>query len=163
MFGLAALVDHQTQRQPYMRNIVGRGSDGGSRKRSKSWIFLLPLATVAATLLAVTKGSLADVSEIDAFQRAVSTQSKADALVFLRDFRSSHLTSDLIELLQPHLALEVCSSLSGGSSRVRAACEKVKKAAATAPAAGSPAPAPSASTLPADSKRPPATTPQPNN
>lgn len=130
---------------------------GEARKSPRGWRILLPLSAVAAALLAATGGSIADVSEIDAFQRAVSTQSTADALAFLRDFGSSHLTADLIELLQPNVALEVCSSFSGGSSLARAACEKVKKnAVAAAPAAAVPTPAPPAPAHPASSTSPPA-------
>src|SRR5262245_49089487 len=107
----------------------------------KALRFLLPLGVSAAALLAITRGPIAEESEIDAFQRAVTTQTKADALTFIKDFGSSHLVPDLIGLLQPDVALEVCASLAGGSSRARGACDKVQKAVATAPAAGSSAPA----------------------
>jgi hypothetical protein len=129
---------------------------GESRRSHRGWRILLPLGAGAAALLAVTKGPIAEVSEIDAFQRAVTTQSKADALAFLRDFGSSHLTADLIELLQPNIALEVCSSLSGEPSHTRAACEDAKKnAVAITPAANTPTRAPSARTHPAGSTPPP--------
>jgi len=125
-----------------IRNVVSRGSVlmGEWKKSPKGLRVLLPLGVGALALFAVTKGPLAEVSEIDAFQRAVSSQTKADALAFLKDFGSSHLVPDLIDLLQPDVALEVCSSLLSGSSRARAACDKVKQAIAVAPAAGSPTP-----------------------
>jgi hypothetical protein len=97
---------------------------------------LLPLGIGVTALLAVTEGPVAE--EIDAFQVAISSQSKADALAFIRDFGSSHLVPDLLELLRPDVALEVCASLSSASP---AACNKLEKAVATAPAAGSPTPA----------------------
>ena len=110
-----------------------------SKKSPRGLRILLPLGVSAAAFLAITKSPIAEVSEMDAFQRAVTTQTKVDALTFIKDFGSSHLVPDLIELLKPDVALEVCASLSGGSSRARDACDKVQRAVATAPAAGSPA------------------------
>src|SRR5262245_38475206 len=103
-------------------------SESESKKGPKGLRVLLPLGISVAALLAITKGPIAEESEIDAFQRAVTTQTKADALTFIKDFGSSHLVPDLIELLQPEVALEVCASLAGGSSRARSACDKVQKA-----------------------------------
>jgi hypothetical protein len=95
---------------------------------------------------------VAKLSEVDAFQQAVNSQTKADALAFIREFGSSHLVPDLIDLLKAEVALEVCSSLPSGSSRARSACDKVKAAAAAVavePAAGSATPtAPLAVTTP---------------
>jgi hypothetical protein len=96
----------------------------------------LPLGIGGVALLALSRGLVAKVSEIDAFQRAVSSQSESDALAFVRDFGSRHLVPDLIELLQPDVALEVCASLSGASSKATAACDKLRSAVAIAPAAG---------------------------
>jgi len=110
------------------------------KKRPRIPSVLLPLGVGAAALLAVTKGPLAEVSEIDAFQRAVTSQSEADALAFMRDFGSSHLVPDLIDLLRPDVALDVCASLSSASSQAPTACVRLQKAVATAPVAGSPTP-----------------------
>lgn len=106
---------------------------------------LLSLSIAAVACLAQSTGAVAQMSELDAFQRAISTQNKQDALAFLDGFGSSHLVPDLIELLKPDVAAEVCSSMRGGSSRARSACDKVKKALAAQPAAGTaalPQPAP---------------------
>ena len=128
---------------------------------------ILHLAVGAALFMAVSSPVGAEISEIDAFQRAVSSQTKADALAFIKDFGSSHLVPDLIDLLQPDVALEVCAGLSGSSSRVRSACDKVKAAAAIEPAAGSGTPpvsvvvAPASPASAAVTPTPPATTPAP--
>jgi hypothetical protein len=106
---------------------------------------LLSLSIAAVACLAQSTGAVAQMSELDAFQRAVNTQNKQDAMAFLDGFGSSHLVPDLIELLRPDVAAEVCSSMRGGSTRARSACDKVKKAIATQPAAGTaalPQPAP---------------------
>src|SRR5262249_28376858 len=114
---------------------------GEGQKYPRILRVLLPLGVGVTALLAVTEGPVAEVSEIDAFQRAISSQSKADALAFIRDFGSSHLVPDLIELLQPDVALEVCSSLTDTSSSASAGCDKLQKAITAAPAAGSLTPA----------------------
>jgi hypothetical protein len=105
----------------------------------------MPLSVSAVAFLALSKGPVAQMSELDAFQHAINTQSKQDAMAFLDGFGSSHLVPDLIELLRPDVAAEVCGSMRGGTSRARTACDKVKKAIATQPAAGTaalPQPAP---------------------
>jgi len=110
--------------------------------------FLLPLSVTAAALFVFSRGPAAQMSELDAFQRAINTQSKQDAMAFVDNFGSSHLVPDLIELLRPDVALQVCSSMRSSSSRGRSACEKVQKAIATAPAAGTTAAPPPAPTAP---------------
>ena len=71
---------------------------------------LLPLGLGAAAFLAFSAGASAEMSEIDAFQRAINSQSKKDALAFIDDFGTSHLVPDLIELLRPEVAADVCAS-----------------------------------------------------
>jgi hypothetical protein len=78
-----------------------------SRKTAKA---LLRLGGVAM-LFAVSDSSLAQVSEVDSYERAVISQTKEDALAFIQEFRSSHLTGDLIESLRPEVAREVCADL----------------------------------------------------
>ena len=118
---------------------------GEWKKRGRFLRILMPLSISAVAFLAQSAGAAAQMSELDAFQRAVNTQKKQDAMAFLDSFGSSHLVPDLIELLRPDVAAEVCSSMRGGSTRARSACDKVKKAIATQPAAGAaalPQPAP---------------------
>lgn len=100
---------------------------------------LLALGICTGALFAFGGTPLAQMSEIDAFQLAVSSQDEADAEAFLREFESSHLAGDLIELLSPDVALGVCGSLVDGSSRAGAACDRLQLAVAVQPAAG-PAP-----------------------
>jgi len=78
-------------------------------------------------LFAVSESSLAQVSEVDSYERAVISQTKEDALAFIEEFRSSHLTGDLIESLRPEVAREVCADLPSGVSRARRACEELRK------------------------------------
>jgi hypothetical protein len=104
------------------------------------------LAGIGVVLVGMREPA-AEVSEIDAFQRAVSSRTKADALAFLRDFGSSHLVPDLIDVLPPEVALEVCATLSG------AACKKVQ-AATIEPVAGPKTPPASLSASNCDSVAP---------
>jgi SPOR domain len=122
---------------------VGRNEFRGLRT-------LLVVAVSVAALAAATDTAIAQTSEIDSYDRAVTSQTKENALAFLEEFRSSHLVGDLIESLRPEVAREVCADLPSGVSRARRACEQlqqrpVAEAAATAGnAAGTKAP-PSAS------------------
>jgi hypothetical protein len=116
----------------------------GWMKRRKGLCPLLPLGAAAAVLFAFGAGASAEtMSEIDAFQRAVSTQNEQDALAFIDGFGSSHLVPDLVELLRPEVAADLCANLHSRSPRVRAACDRVEKAAASAVAV-----APTASSSP---------------
>jgi hypothetical protein len=77
---------------------------------------------------------VAQVSEIDSYDRAVTSETKEAALAFLDEFRSSHLVGDLIESLRPDVARAVCADLPSGVSRARRACEQLR----TAPVAEAP-------------------------
>ena len=100
----------------------------------------VPLGVGVLALIAGINGPLAQMSEMDGFDRAITTGSKEDALAFINDFRSSHLVPDLIELLPPDVAAAVCADLAGGgSSATDRACDQIQKAIAVAPAAGIPA------------------------
>jgi hypothetical protein len=72
-------------------------------------------------------------SEIDAYDRAVRSQSQDAALAFLGEFPSSHLVGDMIQSLRPDLAREVCASLRGGGpGAARRACSSLPQADAAA-------------------------------
>src|SRR5262245_19679674 len=110
-------------------------------------------AGIAATaVIALSGDARAQLSELDAFQHAVDTRSRQDALAFIESFGSSHLIPDLIDLLPPDVAMEVCASLSGAAPRIHAACDSVALETATVPGAGiapEPAPAAVAASVPA--------------
>ena len=88
-------------------------------------------------LFAVSERPLAQVSEIDSYDRAVTSQTKEDALAFIEEFGSSHLIGDLIESLRPEVAREVCADLPSGVSRARRACEQLPKVSVTETTASS--------------------------
>jgi hypothetical protein len=114
---------------------------GGWMKGRVGLCRLLPLGAAAAALFAFGAGAGAEtMSEIDAFQRAVSTQNEQDALAFIDGFGSSHLVPDLIELLRPAIAADLCADLHSRSPRVRVACDRVEKAAENAVAVAPTAP-----------------------
>jgi hypothetical protein len=116
---------------------------GGWTKGRKGWGVSLPLGIGIAVLSAFGGSARAEISEIDAFQRAVNTQSKVDALAFIDGFGSSHLVPDLIELLRPDVATQVCAALRRQSPQLRAACGDARAQALPAAAAAAP-PAPTA-------------------
>jgi hypothetical protein len=88
-----------------------------------------------AIALAVGIGhSTSQTSEIDAYEAAVRSQSKTEALSFIKNFGSSHLVGDLIESLPPEVAQQVCTDLQGsGPARARQACEALREALAVQP------------------------------
>jgi hypothetical protein len=107
------------------------------------------LFTAMGSCIALAVGighATSQTSEIDSYEAAVRSQSKAEALSFIKDFGSSHLVGDLIESLRPEVAQEVCTDLQGsGPTRARQACEVLRETlasqldaqtAAIAPAAG---------------------------
>jgi hypothetical protein len=114
---------------------------GGWIRGRKGFCRLLPLGAAGAALYAFGANAGAEtMSEIDAFQRAVSTQNRQDALAFIAGFGSSHLVPDLIELLRPEVAANLCADLRSPSPHVRAACDRVEKPAAIAVAVAPTAP-----------------------
>jgi hypothetical protein len=115
---------------------------GGWKTSRNGWKRLPPLVAAAAALAALSAEATARMSEIDAFQSAVTTQSRQEALAFIADFGSSHLVPDLIELLRPEVAREVCAALGRGAPRAQAACDSAAAAMPTeARQAAPPAPA----------------------
>src|SRR5262245_20700104 len=59
---------------------------GEWRKDAGSLRVLLPLSASVAALLAVSAGPVAQVAEIDSYDKAVSSVSEEGALAFIRDF-----------------------------------------------------------------------------
>src|SRR5262245_12880658 len=117
---------------------------GKCRKHARSLRVLLPVVVGVAALFAVSKGPVAQISEMDGFERAVTSASKADALAFIHEFSSSHLIPDLIELLPADVAAAVCADLgSSVGSAPKRACQQAT-ILGTAPSAG---PMPAASEL----------------
>jgi hypothetical protein len=106
-----------------------------SKHIARTWSVLLPSSIGLMAIVWPDEPSFAQMSEIDAYDRAVSSQSKDAALAFLNEFRSSHLVGDLIESLHPDTAREVCASLHGSGPRAaRRACTRLPQAAAAEPA-----------------------------
>src|SRR5262245_44915475 len=103
-------------------------------ERENSFRGLRPLFLAGASAIALAvclERSAGQTSEIDAYDAAVRSQSKTEALNFIRIFESSHLTGDLIESLSPEVAQQVCADLkNGGPTRARKACEALPKAIA---------------------------------
>src|SRR5262245_11088696 len=95
----------------------------------------VPLCAGAIALIAGVNGPLAQMSEKDAFDKAVTSGSREDALAFIKEFSSSTLISELIELLPPETAVAVCAGLASGASRA-ASRECSEVTIGTAPAAG---------------------------
>jgi hypothetical protein len=114
------------------------------KKGRRGLRLLLPIGGSALALFASGGAPAAQISELDAFQRAINTQNPQDALAFIDDFGTSHLVPDLIELLEPDVALQVCSSLGDPPPSARNACDKLRALIATAPAAGPAVPLPAA-------------------
>ncbi len=95
------------------------------------------LSSYIAGILALSSCAPSGTAEIDSFSRAVASQKKEDAQAFIKEHRSSPLVGDLIELLQPDVALEVCSSMPSGVSRhARRACQQLQEADAADSAVG---------------------------
>lgn len=67
----------------------------------------------------------AQLSEIDSYELAVTSQTKENALAFIEEYSSSHLIGDLIESLRPEVAHKVCANLFNGVSKARRACEQL--------------------------------------
>src|SRR5215510_15198227 len=93
------------------------------------------LGAGALALIAGVNGPLAEMSEIESFDKAVTSGSKEDALAFIHEFGSSHLVPDLIDLVPLDVAAAVCADLGGNS-----ACDSLQNNLATEPAAGTVAP-----------------------
>jgi hypothetical protein len=136
---------------------------GGWMKGRVGLCRLLPLGAAAAALFASGASAGAEtMSEIDAFQRAVSTQNKQDALAFIAGFGSSHLVPDLIELLRPEVAADLCADLHSRSPRAPTACDRVERAAASAGATAPSSPKTAARVSPTKGPGAPTVVPAPS-
>jgi hypothetical protein len=111
-------------------------------KRSpKGLRILLSLGASAMALFAAGESAMAQMSEIDRYDRAVNSESSVEAVVFIRVFPASHLVDDLIASLPPDVALQVCADLDGGGPRLaQTACKQLQDPLAVAPASGVAAP-----------------------
>ncbi|HEY7687338.1 MAG TPA: hypothetical protein VH835_01520, partial [Dongiaceae bacterium] len=135
------------------------------QKRSQHFRFLF-VAGVCGLAFAVCNGrSAAQTSEIDSYETAVkaavASESKTEALNFIRDFASSHLVGDLIESLPPAVAREVCADLKGGGpAAARKACAALPQAVAALPVVPPAEIAPAAGSTALDPESPRANTPR---
>lgn len=108
------------------------------RRIPKGIRLLSLLSSCASVSLAVATCAPSQTAEIDSFSRAVASQRKEEAQAFITEHRSSPLVVDLIESLQPDVALQVCSSMSSDlSSDGRRACQNLQKTIATNAGLGS--------------------------
>jgi hypothetical protein len=95
---------------------------------------LLALSASLAAVMMPGATSRAELSEIDSFQLAVESQREAEALAFIRAHPTSHLIVDLIEMIPPEVAQQVCQDLAGSvSARVQSACRTRPRADTAAP------------------------------
>src|SRR5262245_43266819 len=111
--------------------------------------FAVTLGAGALALIAGVNGPLAQMSEIDAFDKAVTSGSKEDALAFIHEFGSSHLVPDLIHSLSPDVAATVCAYLGDNT-----ACDDLQNSLATEPAAGTAPELATTDETPVDDDRP---------
>lgn len=110
-------------------------TDACHRCRSSLWGF----SSAIAFLFAISGDLVAETSEIDRYDRAVTSQTKEDAIAFLKDFSSSHLVGDLIDSLRPDVARQVCGEIADDISRAHRACQQVEaRSSADVPAAAEP-------------------------
>ncbi len=108
-----------------------------------AWVGAGACCAVVLVAIASACSINTSASEIDRYQSAVNTQTKAEALKFIDQFGNSHLVPDLIESLPPDVALEVCTELSGSTADNAArSCEPLMTIAHVAPAASSVPPPP---------------------
>ena len=97
-----------------------RSRSGGTRS--------LLAVSVSLCVLAASASTLADDSEIDSFVRAFGSQTKQDALAYIKAFPSSHFVPDLIELLSPEVAQQVCADLGASApGSVHQVCERQRQ------------------------------------
>ncbi len=118
-------------------------SDWEKRSQRRRLLFTAGACCIALALYA--GGAASQTSEVDSYDAAVTSQSKTEALRFIKTFASSHLVGDLIESLPPQVAREVCAELKGsGPAKARKACDALPKALVAQPAVPAPEPAPTA-------------------
>jgi hypothetical protein len=97
-----------------------RSRSGGTRS--------LLAVSVSVCVLAASASTLAADTEIDSFLRAFESQTEQDALAYIKAFPSSHLVPDLIELLRPEVAQQVCAEpLDDVSAVAQNACKELQR------------------------------------
>jgi hypothetical protein len=90
----------------------------------RRWTQLL-IAIGSLGCIFCTPAAMGAMSEIDAFDAAVTTQDKQIALAFIDDFPSSQLVPTLIELLRPEIAQQVCGTLPSSATSAQEVCERL--------------------------------------
>jgi hypothetical protein len=85
----------------------------------------LILSISALVCITSATDAAAATSELDSFEAAVTSQDKRAALAFIDEFPSSHLVGDLIELLRPEVAHEVCADLPSSARSALDACKRL--------------------------------------
>jgi hypothetical protein len=70
-------------------------------------------------------------SEIESLHLAIVSRDKQAALAFIRTFPASPLVDDLIEMLPPEVAQQVCADLPSGAGRAQDACRSADRRLAT--------------------------------
>jgi hypothetical protein len=88
-------------------------------------LLVLTIAGACAT-------NLSGISEIDAYQAAVTTQSSAKAVAFINNFPTSPLVGDVIESLPPDVAIQTCAEIQE-SARSANACQRARETVASMP------------------------------
>ena len=93
------------------------------------WVLFLVGASAVALAVSVGPRTSQDLEINSNYKAAVTSQSKAEPLKFIRTFGSSDLVGTLIVSLKPEVARQVCADLRGGGPRkAREACEKLREA-----------------------------------
>jgi hypothetical protein len=111
------------------------------KRNPRSLRILLSLGASAVALFGAAESAMAQMSELDRYDRAVNSESSVEAVVFIRVFPASPLVDDLITSLPPDVALQVCADLDGGGPRLaQTACKQLQDPLAVAPASGVAAP-----------------------
>src|SRR5262245_23772878 len=83
-------------------------------------------ALVILTIAGACANKNTGLSEIDAYQAAVTKRSSDKALKFINGFPTSHLVGDVIESLPPGVALQTCSKIQE-SARTMGACQRARE------------------------------------
>jgi hypothetical protein len=108
----------------------------GAQVTSQDSMLPAALLALSASLLAfggVSMNARAEISEIDSFQMAVTSQTREASLAFIKAYPSSHLITDLFDLLPPEIAQQVCTELADKApARVQHACATLRRVSAIA-------------------------------
>src|SRR4029453_4937366 len=87
------------------------------------WVLVLVGASAIALAVGVGPRTSPTLDINNQYEAAVTSQSKAEPLKFIRTFSASDLVGTLIVSLKPEVARQVCADLQGGGPRkARKAC-----------------------------------------